>query len=239
MDPRRAGTGGRGGAVSAASLFVTGTDTGVGKTLASAALLRALRASGLRTVGMKPVASGCEATPEGWRNEDALMLQAASDPRPAYEDVNPFALQAPTAPQLAARAAGVAVALEPILAAHARLAEGADRVVVEGVGGWLAPLADGLDQSALARGLQADVVLVVGLRLGCLSHARLTARAVQADGLRLAGWIASAVDPVFDRGDDYLGLLREALPAPCLGMIPHMPEPDATLASPRIDASSL
>ncbi|NLB59386.1 MAG: AAA family ATPase, partial [Gammaproteobacteria bacterium] len=98
--------------MSAASLFVTGTDTGVGKTLASAALLRALRARGLRTVGMKPVASGCEATPEGWRNEDALMLQAASDPRPAYEDVNPFALQAPTAPQLAARAAGVAVALE-------------------------------------------------------------------------------------------------------------------------------
>src|SRR5690606_22544755 len=126
-----------------------------------------------------------------------------------------------------------------ILQAHARLAEDANRVVVEGVGGWLAPLADGLDQSALARALQADVVLVVGLRLGCLSHARLTARAVQADGLRLAGWIGSAVDPAFERLEDYIGLLRDALPAPCLGVIPHMPEPDATLASPRIDASSL
>ena len=225
--------------MSAASLFVTGTDTGVGKTLASASLLHALRARGLRTVGMKPVASGCEAAPEGWRNDDALGLQAASDPRPRYRDVNPFALPAPTAPQLAARDAGVRVDLDTILQAHARLAEGANRVVVEGVGGWLAPLADGLDQSALARALQADVVLVVGLRLGCLSHARLTARAVQADGLRLAGWIGSAVDPAFERLEDYIGLLRDALPAPCLGVIPHMPEPDATLASPRIDASSL
>src|SRR5699024_1575592 len=124
--------------------FVTGTDTGVGKTLASAALLHALRARGLRAVGMKPVASGCERTADGWRNEDALMLQAASDPRPAYEDINPHALPAPTAPQLAAREAGVDVALEPILSAHGRLAAVAKRVVVEGVGGWMAPLADGL-----------------------------------------------------------------------------------------------
>ncbi|MFZ7096034.1 dethiobiotin synthase [Luteimonas dalianensis] len=225
--------------MSAASLFVTGTDTGVGKTLASAALLHALRARGLRAVGMKPVASGCDGTPDGWRNEDALMLQAASEPRPAYEDVNPFALPAPTAPQLAAREAGVEVDLETLLAAHARLAEGVDRVVVEGVGGWLAPLADGLDQSALAAALGAPVVLVVGLRLGCLSHARLTARAVEADGLRLAGWIGSGVDPVFDRSQDYLALLRDALPAPCLGVIPHLPEPDPTLATPTLDASPL
>src|SRR5688572_11057113 len=108
--------------MSGASLFVTGTDTGVGKTLASACLLHALRARGLRAVGMKPVASGCEGTPDGWRNQDALALQAASDPRPGYRDVNPFALPAPTAPQLAAREAGVRVEMDAILAAHARLA---------------------------------------------------------------------------------------------------------------------
>src|SRR5690625_1917145 len=165
---------------------------------------------------MKPVASGCEQTAEGWRNDDALILQAASDPPPAYDDLNPYALPAPTAPQLAARAVGVEVSLQRLLAAHARLVRAADRVVVEGVGGWMAPLADDLDQCALARALGAEVVLVVGLRLGCLSHARLTARAIQADGLRLAGWIGSVVDPGFERADGYLGLLREAIPAPCL-----------------------
>lgn len=221
------------------SLFVTGTDTGVGKTLASAALLHALRAHGLRAVGMKPVASGCERTADGWRNEDALMLQAASDPRPAYEDINPHALPAPTAPQLAAREAGVDVALEPILSAHARLAAVAERVVVEGVGGWMAPLADGLEQCALAGALEAEVVLVVGLRLGCLSHARLTARAIQADGLRLAGWIGSAVDPAFERRQAYLDLLHDALPAPCMGVMAYMSEPDAALASRAIDVSHL
>lgn len=211
--------------------FVTGTDTGIGKTFASTALLHALRARGLRAVGMKPVASGCEPTPEGWRNEDALALQAASEPRPAYEDVNPFALPAATAPQLAAREAGVAVSLPPLLSAHARLAANADVTVVEGVGGWAAPLADGLDQCELVRALDASVVLVVGLRLGCLSHARLTARAIEADGCRLAGWIGNRVDPAFDRLDDYLDLLREALPVPCLGVLPHDPRGDAVASS--------
>lgn len=223
-----------GGAMSAASLFVTGTDTGVGKSLASAALLHALRARGLRAVGMKPVASGCERTADGWRNDDALMLQAASDPRPMYADVNPYALPAPTAPQIAAREAGLEVDLEKILAAHARLAAAADRTVVEGVGGWMAPLADALDQSALARALGADVVLVVGLRLGCLSHARLAARAIQADGLRLAGWIGSGVAPAFDRQGAYLDLLRDALPVPCMGVIPHMTDPDPMTAASAI-----
>ena len=225
--------------MNAESLFVTGTDTGVGKTLAAAALLHALRARGLRAVGMKPVASGCQRTPDGWRNEDALILQVASDPRPRYEDINPYALPTPTAPQLAAREAAVEVNLEPILAAHARFAGDADRVVVEGVGGWMAPLADGLEQSALARALGADVVLVVGLRLGCLSHARLTARAIQADGCRLAGWIGSSIDPAFERRAEYLDLLRDALPTPCLGTVPHMPDPDPLLASRAIDASHL
>lgn len=230
-------------------VLVTGTDTGVGKSLASVALLHALRARGLRVAGMKPVAAGCDPTPDGPRNEDALALQAASDGAPAYADVNPWALPEPTAPQLAARAGGVAVGLPPILAAHARLSASADLVVVEGAGGWLSPLADGLEHADLAHALDLPVLLVVGLRLGCLSHARLTARAIEADGCRPMGWVASAVDPAFARADDYLGLLREALPMPWLGTLPHAPSPGdpralaralsaaaSTLAKPSVTA---
>ncbi|MDH5824873.1 dethiobiotin synthase [Luteimonas sp. RD2P54] len=212
-------------------MYVTGTDTGVGKTLVSAALLHALRAGGRRAVGMKPVASGCERGVGGWRNADALALQAASAPRPAYADVNPYALPAATAPQLAAREAGIEVELGPLLAAHARLAAQSDVVVVEGVGGWLAPLDDGFEQAALVRALDIDAILVVGLRLGCLSHARLSARAIAADGCRLAGWIGSGVDPEFERVDDYLRLIAAALPAPCLGVLPHMLRPDPVQAA--------
>lgn len=210
-------------------MLVTGTDTGVGKSLASVALLHALRARGLRAVGMKPVAAGCESTPDGLRNEDALALQAASDPQPAYADVNPWALPEPTAPQLAARAAGIAVSMPPLREAHARLAANADIVVVEGAGGWLSPLADGIEHADLAHALHLPVLLVVGLRLGCLSHARLTARAITGDGCHLVGWVGSAVDPGFARREDYLDLLREALPVPCLGVLPHAvaPAPDA------------
>ena len=168
------------------SVYVTGTDTGAGKTLASTALLHALRGHRLRAVGMKPVASGCTHGADGWRNDDALALQAASDPRPAYADLNPFALPDPLAPELAAREAGIPVTLPPLLAAHARLAAQADAVVVEGVGGWMAPLSGDLMQADLARALDLPVVLVVGLRLGCLNHAYATARAIAADGLRLA-----------------------------------------------------
>lgn len=215
--------------------FVTGTDTGIGKTFASVALLHALRGRGLRAVGMKPVAAGCEPTPEGWCNEDGVALRAASEPVPAYADVNPFALPAATAPQLAARETGIEVTLSPLLAAFSRLAAGADAVVVEGAGGWLAPMGDGLEQSAMARAVGGEVLLVVGLRLGCLSHARLAARAIEADGCRLAGWIGNHVDPAFDRCNDYLGLLRGALPAPCLGVLGHGVPPGACATALAIE----
>ena len=205
------------------SLYVTGTDTGAGKTVASTALLHALRGQGLRAVGMKPVASGCTREAGGWRNEDALALLDASDPRPAYADLNPFALPEPLAPELAARDAGVAVTLPPLLAAHARLAAQADAVVVEGVGGWMAPLAPDLMQVDLVRALDLPVVLVVGLRLGCLNHAYATARAIAADGARLAGWIACEVDPAMARIDDNVALLAARLPAPCWGRLAHDP----------------
>jgi dethiobiotin synthetase len=219
-------------------LYITGTDTGAGKSLASASLLHALRLQGHRAVGMKPVASGCEATPDGLRNEDALLLQSASAPTPAYEDVNPYALALPLAPELAAADAGVDLELAPILAAHARLAMQADTVVVEGVGGWAAPLSATLDQIDLVRALDLPVVLVVGLRLGCINHARLTARAIEADGARLIGWIASDVDPSMARADDNFRLLHERLPAPCWGRLPHgdRPDPAELAAGLRIPA---
>jgi dethiobiotin synthetase len=206
------------------SYYVTGTDTGVGKTRVSVALLHALRAAGKTAVGMKPVASGCTMTSEGWRNDDALALQAASLPRPAYALVNPFALPAATAPSIAAAQAGIDVTLPPMLAAYRALAAGADAVVVEGVGGWMAPLGADIEQAQLAAALGLPVILVVALRLGCLNHARLSERAIVADGLRIAGWIGNVVEPGLDYADQYLALLRQALQAPCLGCLPYAPE---------------
>nr|WP_220486516.1 MULTISPECIES: dethiobiotin synthase [unclassified Luteimonas] len=224
----------------ARGVLVTGTDTGVGKSVASVALLHALRARGLRARGMKPVAAGCDATSLGLRNEDALALQAASDPPADYVDVNPWALPEPTAPQLAARAAGIVVALPPVVAAYARLAAEADAMVVEGAGGWLSPLADGIEHADLARALQLPVLLVVGLRLGCLSHARLSARAIIGDGCDLLGWVGSALDDRFTRRDEYLELLRGTLPAPCLGVLPHAGAmPDAGVLAGSLHAAAV
>ena len=216
------------------SLYVTGTDTGAGKTVASTTLLHALRAHGLRAVGMKPVASGCTRGPDGWLNEDAVALLAASNPRPAYADLNPFALPEPLAPELAAREAGVDVALAPMLAAHARLSAQADVVVVEGVGGWLAPLSTQLMQADLVRALELPVVLVVGLRLGCLNHAYLSARAIAADGCKLVGWIGNGIDPEMARIEENRALLEARLPAPCLGWLPWASRPDPAALSQRL-----
>ena len=220
-------------------IYVTGTDTGVGKTIASAALLHALRARGLHAVGMKPVASGCSSTVDGWRNDDALVLLDASDPAPRYEDVNPYALPAATAPELAAREIGIEVALQPIVDAYRRLVAQADVVVVEGVGGWAAPLSARLDQHALVRELGLSVVMVVGLRLGCINHARLTADAIVADGARLAGWIGNDVDPALAQADAYFELLGPRIDAPCLGRLPFSPGPVPSTLSAALDCEPL
>jgi dethiobiotin synthetase len=203
------------------AVYVSGTDTGIGKTLASCALLHALRERGLRAAGMKPVASGCERVDGAWRNADALALQAAGEPGIAYADINPFALEHPLAPELAARDAGVEVEMPKILAAHARIAGRVEAMVVEGVGGWAAPLSASLMQADLVRALRLPVLLVVGLRLGCLNHALLSARAIAADGAHLAGWVASHVDPAMERVEDNIAMLRARLPAPCWGVLPH------------------
>jgi dethiobiotin synthetase len=219
--------------------YVTGTDTGVGKTVASASLLHALRARGLRAVGMKPLASGCTQMADGWRNDDALALQHASDPRPDYDDINPYALPLPLAPEFAARAAGIEVAIDPILAAHARLAAQADVMVVEGVGGWMAPLSATLDQIDLVRALRLPVVLVVGLRLGCLNHARLSASAIAADGAHLIGWIASEIDPDMACRDENFQTLAQRLPAPCLGRLPWDRYPDPAALSRHLRVATI
>jgi dethiobiotin synthetase len=211
--------------------FVTGTDTGVGKTLVSAALLAAQNARGAHAAGMKPVASGCEMTPRGLRNPDAEQLIGQSHGDPAYDLVNPFALPEPVAPHLAAAAAGMDIRLDPCIAAFAALSTNADCVIVEGVGGWCVPLSTRLMQADLVRALRLPVILVVGLRLGCLNHALLSARAIAGDGVELIGWIGNRIDPAMQRVDDNLATLRERLPAPCLGVIPFLRDRDPHAAA--------
>lgn len=218
-----------------ASMFITGTDTGIGKTHVSCALLHALRTAGHDAVGMKPVASGCDETPDGLRNEDALALQAAGPAGVPYAAINPVSLRAPLSPHLAAARDGVTVTLPPLTEAFERLRTRHAPVVVEGVGGWLVPLAPGLMASALAQTWKLPVILVVGLRLGCLNHALLSARAIVADGCELLGWIGNRIDPAMAAAEENLATLRELLPAPCLGVLPHGEPP--RLAARHLDAA--
>jgi dethiobiotin synthetase len=218
-------------------VYVTGTDTGIGKTFVSASLLAALNSAGLRAVGMKPVASGCEPTSDGLRNEDALALLALSNGAPDYALVNPFALRDPIAPHIAAHEEGVEITLEPINVAFATLSTNADCVIVEGVGGWNVPFSDSLMQSDLARSLKLPVILVVGLRLGCINHALLSARAIAADGCELIGWIGNRIDPHMLRIDENIDTLRERLPAPCLGILPFAANADARRMGAHLGAA--
>lgn len=220
-------------------LYVTGTDTGIGKTFASVALLHALRARGLHAVGMKPVASGCEWIDGEWRNHDALALQAASAVRPDYAEVNPYPLPAATAPDIAAREVGIDIDLSAIHAAYRSLHTQSDIVVVEGVGGWAAPLSPMLDQVDVVRALELRVLLVIGLRLGCINHARLTARAIEADGAMLFGWIANDIDPEMQHRDAYFELLRSRMTAPCMGRLPFDARAEPALQASRIDVGAL
>ena len=211
--------------MTARGVFVTGTDTGIGKTRVSALLVRAQRACRHRAIGMKPIASGCRETPDGLRNEDAEALIAVSGPAPPYALCNPYAFAPPIAPHIAAREAGIEIALDPIVAAYGKLAAIADRIVVEGVGGWSVPLSDALMQADLVRTLDVPVVLVVGLRLGCINHALMSARAIAADRCVLAGWIANRIDPGMARADENLDALRARIDAPLLGVLAHASEP--------------
>ena len=202
--------------------FVTGTDTGVGKTCVSCALLQALASNGLPAVGMKPVASGCQRGAAGLRSADAEALRAASSVHAAYDDVNPYAFAVATAPHLAADNVGIEIDIAYIQQCYARLAEQARYVVVEGVGGWCVPITARQTMADLAVALALPVVLVVGVRLGALNHALLTAQAIRASGLRLAAWVANRIDPdpVLD---GYVEALNSFLEAPLLGSLPYDP----------------
>jgi dethiobiotin synthetase len=209
------------------SVFLAGTDTGVGKTTVAVALLKRLADSGLRAAGMKPVAAGAAMTSHGWRNDDALELQAAGNVQLPYDWVNPCCLPAATSPHLAAREAGVTIEIPPIRAAFDRIRSRSDVIIVEGAGGWFAPIGPGgrgderqtMQDVALA--LHLPVVLVVGVRLGCLNHALLTVAAIARSGLPFAGWIANPVDPQFADTDPYIDALNSRLVAPLLWRAPR------------------
>ena len=218
--------------------FITGTDTDVGKTTVAAGLLQAARAAGLSTAAGKPVASGCEVTPEGLRNADALALMAQCTLALSYEEVNPVAFEPAIAPHIAAREAGVALTVQAVLTPMQRiLRQRADFTLIEGAGGWRVPLSGQDSLSDVAQGLDLPVILVVGVRLGCISHALLTAEAIAQDGLQLAGWVANIIDPKTSRLEENLATLAERLPAPCLGRVPKLksPTPEAVAQYLELD----
>jgi dethiobiotin synthetase len=221
-------------------LFVTGTDTGVGKTVVACALVHALRARGLRVAPMKPVAAGAIAHGAGWANEDTLALLAASgEDALRSEAATPVLLREPMAPHIAAAREDRQIRLAPIVEAHRRLARDFDATVVEGVGGFLVPLGPALDARDLAVALGLPVVLVVGLRLGCLNHALLTAEAIRGAGLPLAGWVANAIDPAMAAAQENVAALRERLPAPLIGQLPHLPHADPRALAAFLDVTRL
>ncbi|HEV2608932.1 MAG TPA: dethiobiotin synthase [Noviherbaspirillum sp.] len=219
--------------------FVTGTDTEIGKTLISAALLHHLAACGLRVAAMKPIAAGAVLRDGAWHNEDADILAAAANVTLPIELTTPYLLQDPAAPHIAAAAEGVIINTAHILACYDRVLAQADAVVVEGVGGFAVPLSRDSDTADLALQLGLPVIMVVGMRLGCLSHALLTTEAIAARGLSLAGWVANTADPDMRHRQANIDALVERLPAPLLGIVPRLPEPSAAAAAAYLDCSVL
>jgi dethiobiotin synthetase len=215
--------------------FVTGTDTGVGKTLVACGLLRAFAARGLTVAGMKPVATGVTPGATG----DVEQLVAASNVAAPRKEVNPYSFAPPIAPHIAAEQAGVRIELERIELAFHALAARAQVVVVEGIGGFHVPLGHGADTTQLAARLALPVVLVVGLRLGCLNHALLTVEAIAARGLKLAGWVANHVDPDMAVATENVQALEQRISAPLIARIAHAAIPDSGTIAPRLDLTPL
>jgi len=205
--------------------FFTGTDTGIGKTLVTVALTRALIAAGKRVAVMKPVAAGTVKTPEGEFNDDALELLAASNVKAPYEDVNPWLLKTPASPHLAARADGVTIRHERIAAAFQRLRAASDLVLVEGAGGWFAPISTTETMADVAERLALPVVLVVGMRLGCLNHALLTRDALRTRGIGFAGWIANLLEAEMPLANANIETLSGRFGMPPLSVVPARTDP--------------
>jgi len=209
---------------SSRGLFITGTDTGVGKTVVASGLVRLAASSDHRVVGLKPVASGAERTPDGLRNQDALALAVESSVRLPYVMSNPLCFEPAIAPHIAAAEAGVAIAVTDMVAWYARATASADLAIVEGAGGWRVPLHPEGFLSDLPELLGLDVLLVVGLRLGCLNHARLTLEAIErSDRCCYVGWVGNCIDPAFARLDENLTTLGRLLGVPPLAVIPPLP----------------
>lgn len=218
------------------SYFITGTDTGVGKTLISCALLRAYAAQGKRVVGMKPVAAGCD---EDELHADVKQLRAASNVLASFGQVNPYSFLHPVAPHIAARNAGVRIEFSRILTSYHELTSQADVVIVEGIGGFKVPLNERQDSAELAKQLDLPVIMVVGVRLGCLNHALLTADAIGAHGLRLAGWVANVLDANMVALRDNIAALEQRLGAPLLGVVEYQAQPDARMAAAKLNIELL
>lgn len=223
-----------------APYFITGTCTEVGKTLVSAALLYALAAHGKKTLALKPLAAGAHVHESGLRNEDALTLQRYQSTALSYQQVNPVLLEQPIAPHIAAQHENRRITISQ-LAGYCRgaLMQSADVALIEGAGGWRVPVNRSENLSALPRELGCDVILVVGMRLGCLSQALLTAEAIARDGLRLKGWVANTICPDMMFVGENIQALRERLPAPLLGTLPRLDNPAPEVAARYLDVGSL
>jgi dethiobiotin synthetase len=219
--------------------FITGTDTGVGKTLIACSLLRAFAARGFKTVGMKPVASGAVAGGKGLVHDDVERLIAAGNLTAPREHVNPYCFAPPIAPHIAAAEAGVKIDMDHIGRCFNALTERADVVIVEGVGGFRVPLGPGADTAQLAARLALPVVLVVGMRLGCLNHALLTAEAIAGRGLVLAGWVANHLDPQMIAADENVRALETLITAPLLARIAFTATPDSAASAALLDTWEL
>lgn len=206
-------------------LFITGTDTDIGKTLIATGLLEAANKQGKRTAAIKPVAAGCSDTGEGPQNEDALMLQAAASTELSYQQVNPVALDEPMAPHIAAKEQGKQLSANRLTGfCRGITLLPVDLVVIEGAGGWRVPLNNRESMAEIPKQLNAEVVLVVGLKLGCINHALLTAQAIRSDGLKIAGWVANTIDEDMLRLDENIDTLKQLIYEPCLGVIPRLAE---------------
>lgn len=221
------------------SCFVTGTDTGVGKTLITAALLHALAKTGLRVTGMKPIAAGAELIDGELWNEDVAMLAAASNTNLPRELTTPYLLREPAAPHIAAQLEHVSLDMQHLLDCYQQIAQQSDCVIVEGVGGFCVPINDDVDTADLAVQLGLDVVMVVGLRLGCINHALLTAEAIKARGLNLVGWVANQIDVNMSHQQANLQALEQRLSAPLIGVVPWMAAVSAQVAADKIDISRI
>ncbi|GAB3469905.1 dethiobiotin synthase [Massilia terrae] len=219
--------------------FVTGTDTEIGKTLISAAILHKLVKAGVRACGMKPIAAGAEVRDGFLHNEDADMLAAAGNVRLPQHITTPYMFREPAAPHIVAAREGRDIDPVTILTAYAEILAASDATVVEGVGGFRVPLADTFDTADLAVQFDLPVILVVGMRLGCISHALLTAEAIIKRGLVLAGWVANEVDPNMSFIDENIQALAQRIPAPMLGRVPQLPHPTAATAAEFIDLSGV